>query len=60
MNMKLEKGKKAESKKGMEHNFKVMRKAGYSKKRSEGASYGEIGLAKKGRKDESKAMKKKK
>lgn len=34
------------------------KKAGYSKKRAEGAAYGEVGMAKKARKDESKAMKK--
>ena len=53
--MKLEKGKKAETPKGMQHNKEVMRDAGYSKKRSSGAAYGEVGMAKKGRKDESKA-----
>lgn len=58
--MKLVKGKKAESPKGMKHNVKVMEKAGYSKKRAEGTSYGEVGMAKKARKDESKAMKRKK
>lgn len=56
--MKLDKGKKAETPKGMEHNKKVMEKAGYSKKRAEGTAYGEVGMAKKARKDESKGMKK--
>lgn len=53
----LVKGKKAATSKGMSHNVKVMEKAGYSKSRAIGASYGEVGMEKKGRKDESKAMK---
>lgn len=57
--MKLDKGKKAESAKGMRHNVKTMEKAGYSKKRAEGTAYGEVGMAKKARRDESKGMKKK-
>lgn len=56
--MKLVKGKKAESPKGMRHNVKVMEKAGYPKKRAMGAAYGEVGMAKKARKDESMGMKK--
>jgi len=56
--MKLEKGKKAETKAGMKHNVKVMRDAGYSKKRAEGTAYGEVGMAKKARRDESRGMKK--
>lgn len=56
--MKLEKGKKAATKAGMKHNVKVMEKAGYPKKRAVGAAYGEVGMEKKARKDESKAMKK--
>lgn len=56
--MKLVKGKKAETAKGMEHNKKTMEKAGYSKKRATATAYGEVGMAKKGRRDESKAMKK--
>lgn len=56
--MKLEKGKKAATPKGMAHNVKTMEKAGYGKKRAEGAAYGEVGMEKKARKDESKAMKK--
>jgi len=56
--MKLEKGKKAATKAGMKHNVKTMEKAGYSKKRAEGTAYGEVGMEKKARKDESKAMKK--
>lgn len=55
----LVKGKKAGTPKGMKHNVKVMRKAGYSKKRSEGTAYGEVGMEKKARKDESKGMRKK-
>lgn len=57
--MKLVKGKKAASPKGMEHNVKTMEKAGYSKKRAEGTAYGEVGMEKKARKDESKGTKKK-
>ncbi len=56
--MKLVKGKKAETPKGIEHNEKVMRKAGYSKKRAEGTAYGEVGMAKKARRDESKKKRK--
>lgn len=56
--MKLEKGKKAATKAGMKHNVKTMEKAGYSKKRAEGTAYGEVGMEKKARLDESKAMKK--
>jgi len=56
--MKLEKGKKAATPKGMEHNKKVMEKAGYSPKRAVGAAYGEVGMEKKARRDESKGMKK--
>jgi hypothetical protein len=57
--MKLEKGKKAATPKGMTHNVKVMEKAGYSKKRAIGTAYGEVGMEKKARKDEAKAMEKK-
>lgn len=56
----LVKGKAAGTKAGMKNNVKVMEKAGYSKKRAVGAAYGEVGMEKKGRRDESKAMKKKK
>lgn len=56
--MKLTKGKKAATPKGMEHNVKTMEKAGYSKKRAEGTAYGEVGMEKKARRDESKGMKK--
>lgn len=56
--MKLVKGKKAELPKGMQHNKEVMEKAGYNKKRAVATAYGEVGMAKKARKDESKAMKK--
>lgn len=56
--MKLDKNKKAATKSGMKHNVKVMEKAGYSKKRAEGTAYGEVGLEKKARRDESKSMKK--
>ncbi len=56
--MKLVKGKKAATKAGMKHNVKVMERAGYSKKRAEGTAYGEVGMEKKARRDESKGMKK--
>lgn len=56
--MKLDKGKKAATPKGMAHNVKTMEKAGYGKKRAEGTAYGEVGMEKKARKDESKGMKK--
>ncbi len=54
----LDKGKSAGTPKGMAHNYEVMRDAGYSKKRSEGAAYGEVGMEKKARRDESDGMKK--
>ena len=57
--MKLDKGKKAGTPAGMAHNYKAMREAGYSKSRSEGAAYGEVGLEKRGRKHERDAMLKK-
>ena len=57
--MKLEKGKKAATAKGMRHNIETMKNAGYSTKRAQGTAYGEVGMEKKARKDESKAMKKK-
>lgn len=56
--MKLVKGKKAATPKGMRHNVEVMRNAGYSKKRAEGAAYGEVGMEKMARRHESKAMEK--
>lgn len=56
--MKLEKGKKAGTRQGMRHNVEVMIEAGYKPKRARGAAYGEVGMEKKARKDESKAMKK--
>ncbi len=56
----LVKGKAAASPKGMSHNVKVMEKAGYSKKRAVGTAYGEVGMEKKARRDESKAMRGKK
>ena len=55
--MKLDKGKSAGSAKGMRHNIEVMKKAGYDDKRARGAAYGEVGMEKKARRDESKAMK---
>lgn len=58
--MKLVKGKKAETAKGMRHNIETMKDAGYSTKRARGTAYGEVGMAKKASRDESKAMKGKK
>ena len=54
----LVKGKAAATPKGMKHNVKVMKKAGYSKARAEATAYGEVGMEKKARRDESKGMKK--
>lgn len=54
----LVKGKAAATPKGMSHNVKVMEKAGYSKKRAIGTAYGEVGMEKAGRKNESRGMKK--
>jgi hypothetical protein len=54
----LVKGKAAATPKGMSKNVKVMEKAGYSKKRAVGTAYGEVGMEKKARRDESKGMKK--
>lgn len=51
----LVKGKAAAKPKNMEYNKKVMEKAGYSKKRAAGTAYGEVGMEKKARRDESKA-----
>jgi hypothetical protein len=53
----LIKGKAAGTRAGMEHNYDVMRKAGYSKKRSEGTAYGEVGMEKMARRHESEGMK---
>lgn len=44
--MKLEKGKEALTGQGFRHNIEVMKDAGYSTKRAQGAAYGEAGLAK--------------
>ncbi len=57
--MKLEKGKKAGTRKGMRHNVEVMEKAGYKPKRARGAAYGEVGEEKAGRNHERDAMLKK-
>lgn len=54
----LVKGKAAAKPKNMRYNVKVMEKAGYSPKRARGAAYGEVGMEKKARRDESKGMKK--
>jgi len=55
---RLVKGKEAATSKGMEHNVKVMEKAGYPKKRAEGTAYGEVGMEKMARRHESEGMKK--
>jgi hypothetical protein len=52
----LVKGKAAGTPKGMKHNVKVMEKAGYPKKRAIGTAYGEVGMEKRGRRDEAKGM----
>lgn len=52
----LVKGKKAATPKGMQHNYDVMRDAGYSKRRSEATAYGEVGLAKMARRHEREGM----
>jgi len=54
----LIKGKKAATPKGMRHNVEVMEKAGYNKKRAEGAAYGEVGMEKMARRHESEGMQK--
>ena len=54
----LVKGRPAASPKNMEYNKTVMEKAGYSKKRATATAYGEVGMEKKGRRDESAGMKK--
>lgn len=56
----LVKGKAAASPRNMEYNKQVMEKAGYSKKRAVATAYGEVGMEKKGRRDESKAARGKK
>lgn len=56
--MKLVKGKKAETAKGMRHNIEAMKDAGYSTRRARGTAYGEVGMAKKASRDESRGMKK--
>lgn len=57
--MKLEKGKKAATRKGMRHNVETMLQAGYSPKRARGAAYGEVGMEKAGRRHERDTMLKK-
>jgi hypothetical protein len=54
----LVKGKAASKPSNMEYNKKLMESKGYDKKRAEGTAYGEVGMAKKARRDESKGMKK--
>ena len=55
--MRLDKGKKAGTAKGMQHNYDVMRDSGHSKARSEGTAYGEVGMEKMHRMHEREAMK---
>jgi hypothetical protein len=54
----LVKGKAAAKPSNMEYNKKIMESKGYGKKRAVGTAYGEVGMEKKARKDESKGMKK--
>lgn len=54
--MQLDKGKMAGTPQGMQHNYDVMREAGYSKQRAEGAAYGEVGDEKMARRHESEGM----
>ena len=58
--MKLVKGKKAATRKGMRHNVETMLEAGYTPTRARGTAYGEVGMEKKASRDESKVMKKRK
>jgi len=57
--MKLLKGKKAESGKGMRHNIEVMKRAGYDEDRALGTAYGEVGDEKIGRRHEREGSRKK-
>lgn len=57
--MRLEKGKKAGTAKGMRHNIEVMKDAGYSDKRARGTAYGEVGMEKMHQMEKREAMKKK-
>lgn len=52
----LVKGKAAAKPKNMEYNKKVMEKAGYSPRRAAATAYGEVGMEKKARRDESRGM----
>lgn len=54
----LVKGKAAAKPANMEYNKKLMESKGYSKKRAIGTAYGEVGMEKAGRKNESRGMKK--
>jgi hypothetical protein len=54
----LDKGEYAATPQGMQHNYEVMRDAGYNKQRSEATAYGEVGEEKIARKHESYGMKK--
>lgn len=55
--MKLIKGEKAASRRGMRHNIETMLEAGYSPRRARGAAHGEVGMEKMGRRHESEGMK---
>jgi len=55
--MRLDKGEKAATRKGMQHNYDVMRDSGHSKARSAGTAYGEVGMEKMARRHESEGMK---
>lgn len=57
LNMKLIKGKTAGSPRSMQHNYEVMRDAGYKPERARGAAYGEVGMEKMARRHESEGMK---
>lgn len=54
----LVKGKAASKPSNMEYNKDLMKSKDYGKKRAIGTAYGEVGMEKKARRDESKAMKK--
>lgn len=53
----LVKGKAAAKPSNMEYNKKLMERAGYSEERAKGTAYGEVGMEKKARRDESVGMK---
>lgn len=53
----LVKGKAAAKPKNMQYNKEVMERAGYSPRRAKATAYGEVGMEKKARRDESRGMK---